>query len=57
MYLLSDNENITKYVETKETENYYYIFMEYCNDGDLKEYMRKLNISKFSENETKQFLI
>ena len=31
--------------------------MEYCNDGDLKDYMRKLNILKFSENETKQFLI
>ena len=31
--------------------------MEYCNDGDLKDYMKKKNISKFSENETKQFLI
>ena len=31
--------------------------MEYCNDGDLKDYMEKLKISKFPENETKQFLI
>ena len=31
--------------------------MEYCNDGDLKNYMENLNILKFSENETKQFLI
>ena len=31
--------------------------MEYCNNGDLKDYMIKKGISKFPENETKQFLI
>ena len=36
----SDNLNIVQFFESFETKNNYYIVMEYCNAGDMSEYVK-----------------
>jgi serine/threonine protein kinase len=34
-------DNIVKLYDIKKTENHFYVFLEYCSDGDLQKYIRK----------------
>lgn len=34
------NEHIVEYFDIKKTSTSYYIFLEYCGDGDLKRYIK-----------------
>jgi len=34
-----NHSNIVKLIDVARTNNYLYMFLEYCADGDLKEYM------------------
>lgn len=44
-----DNVNIIKLYDIKKTSNNIYLMLEYCNEGDLMEYLKKRG--KFSEEE------
>jgi serine/threonine-protein kinase ULK/ATG1 len=35
-----NNENIIKLYDIKKTANNFYLILEYCNEGDLNEYLK-----------------
>lgn len=49
------NVNIIKMYDVKRTTNNYYLILEYCNEGDLKQYLEKKG--KLSEEEAVDILI
>ena len=54
-----NHPNIVKLFDVARTSNYLYMFLEYCADGDLKEYLHKQKSSKekrLSEVESVIFL-
>ena len=41
------NKNILKLYDIKKTSTNFYLMLEYCNEGDLKQYLkRKKNLSE-----------
>ena len=36
-----DNSNIIKLYDIKKTANNFYLILEYCNEGDLSQYLKK----------------
>ena len=36
-----DHPNVVRLIETSESENNFYIFMEYCSEGDLSKFIAK----------------
>ena len=36
-----DNRNIIKLYDIKKTANNFYLILEYCNEGDLSQYLKK----------------
>lgn len=51
-----NHPNIVKLYDVARTSNYLYMFLEYCKDGDLKEYLQKKEDKILSENEAITFL-
>lgn len=51
-----NSENIVKYHDSFEDEGIYSIVMEYCNRGDLEEYVTSQPNSRLSEEESIAFL-
>lgn len=43
------NPNIVRLYDVARTNNYLYMFLEYCADGDLKDYMTKKEEKRLSE--------
>jgi serine/threonine protein kinase len=50
-----DNINIIKLYDIKKTSNNIYLMLEYCNEGDLMQYMKKKK--KLSEEEAVEILV
>ena len=48
------SENVIKYIDSATTEKNVYIFMEFCNGGDLEHYIRKKK--RLTEDEGLEFL-
>ena len=44
-----NHPNIVKLYDVARTSNYLYMFLEYCKDGDLKEYLQKKEDKILSE--------
>jgi serine/threonine-protein kinase ULK/ATG1 len=44
-----NHNNVVKLHDVARTSNYLYMFLEYCQDGDLKEYMMKKQEKRLSE--------
>lgn len=36
-----NSKNIVKLLDTFESQNNYYLILEYCEQGDLRQYLRK----------------
>lgn len=51
-----NHQNIMHLYEYFETENNFYLVINYCNGGDLESYMRKNKIKFFNENEALKIL-
>ena len=51
-----NSENIVKLYDNFECKGHYYIVMEYCNAGDLEDYMESKPKERISENEALDFL-
>lgn len=49
------NQNIIKLYDIKKTVNNYYLIMEYCNEGDLSEYLKQKK--KLTEDEAVEYFI
>lgn len=43
------HSNIVRLLDVARTNNYLYMFLEYCSDGDLKEYMQRKEEKRLSE--------
>jgi serine/threonine-protein kinase ULK/ATG1 len=43
------HNNIVRLIDVARTNNYLYMFLEYCADGDLKEYMQGKQEKRLSE--------
>ena len=50
-----DNRNIIKLYDIKKTANNFYLILEYCNEGDLSQYLKKNRT--LSEKEAIEFFI
>ena len=50
-----DNRNIIKLYDIKKTANNFYLILEYCNEGDLSQYLKKNKT--LSEKEAIEFFI
>lgn len=50
-----NNENIIKLYDMKKTKNNFYLILEYCNEGDLADYVKKKRT--LTEDEAVEFLI
>jgi serine/threonine-protein kinase ULK/ATG1 len=50
-----NNVNIIKLYDIKKTQNNIYLMLEYCNEGDLMQYLKKRG--KLTEEETIEFFI
>lgn len=44
-----ESQNIVKLIDVARTANSIYMFLEYCNDGDLNNYMSKKKDKRLSE--------
>lgn len=44
-----NHPNVVKLFDVARTSNYLYMFLEYCADGDLKDYMSKNEEKRLSE--------
>lgn len=44
-----NHPNIVRLYDVARTSNYLYMFLEYCADGDLKDYMTKKEDKRLSE--------
>ena len=49
-----NNENIIKLYDLKKTSNNFYLMLEYCNEGDLSQYLKDRKI--LTEDEAVEFL-
>jgi serine/threonine protein kinase len=45
----ADHPYIVKLYDVARTPHYLYLFLEYCNDGDLKKYLQNKNGKRLSE--------
>jgi serine/threonine protein kinase len=57
---LPPHQNLVKYYglfEPTENDNTYYLILEYCNGGDLKQYKKDNNITTMSEAEVKKIAL
>lgn len=52
---LIDHPNIMHLYEFMETNNNYYLVIQYCNNGDLENYLKKYK--HLTENEAVYFLM
>lgn len=50
-----NNENIIKLYDIKKTANNFYLILEYCNEGDLNEYLKQKKY--LTEDEAVEFLL
>ncbi len=50
-----NNENIIKLYDLKKTSNNFYLMLEYCNEGDLCQYLKERKF--LTEDEAVEFLI
>lgn len=50
-----DNENIIKLYDIKKTANNFYLILEYCNEGDLNEYLKQKKY--LTEDEAVEYLL
>lgn len=50
-----NNSNIIKLYDIRKTQNNIYLIIEYCNEGDLMQYLKKRG--KLTEEETVEFLV
>ena len=50
-----NNDNIIKLYDIKKTANNFYLIMEYCNEGDLLQYLKDKN--QLPEDEATDFLL
>ena len=50
-----NNENIIKLSDIKKTSNNFYLILEYCNEGDLSEYLKQKGY--LTEDEAVEFLL
>lgn len=50
-----NHPNVMHLYEYMETQNNYYLVIQYCNNGDLENYLKKHNY--LSENEAVYFLM
>ena len=50
-----NNENIIKLYDMKKTKNNFYLILEYCNEGDLADYVKKKKT--LTEDEAIEFLM
>ncbi|CAD8178145.1 unnamed protein product [Paramecium octaurelia] len=51
-----NHPNIVRLFDVARTNNYLYMFLEYCADGDLKDYMAKKDEKRLSELEAVIFI-
>jgi len=51
-----NHQNIMHLFDFLESGNNYYLIMQYCNNGDLEQYMKNKNKKFFSEDESIYFL-
>ena len=49
------NQNIIQLYDIKKTANNFYMILEYCNEGDMEEYLKKKEY--FTEEESIDFLL
>jgi serine/threonine protein kinase len=49
-----DNINIIKLYDIKKTQNNIYLMLEYCNEGDLQQELKRMG--KFSEQTSVEYL-
>lgn len=49
-----NSENVIKYIDTLSNDKNVYIFMEYCNGGDMETYLEKKKY--LPEDEAREFL-
>ena len=49
-----DNVNIMKLYDLKKTSNNFYLMLEYCNEGDLSQYLKERKT--LTEDEAVEFL-
>ena len=52
---LINHPNIMHLYEFMETQNNYYLILQYCNNGDLEGYLKQHGV--LSENEATYFLM
>jgi serine/threonine-protein kinase ULK/ATG1 len=50
-----NNENIIKLFDIKKTANNFYLILEYCNEGDLNDYLKQKGY--LTEDEAVEFLL
>jgi serine/threonine protein kinase len=50
-----NNPNVVKYIDDFETVNNAYLVLEYCNEGDMEEYMQKKKSKRIPEEEAKGY--
>jgi len=50
-----NHPNIMHLFEFMETSNNYYLVIQYCNNGDLEQHLKKMG--KFSESESTYYLM
>ena len=50
-----NNANIVKLYDIKKTSNNFYLVLEYCNEGDLSEYIKAKKL--LTEEEGVEFLL
>jgi serine/threonine-protein kinase ULK2 len=50
-----NNDNIIKLYDIKKTANNFYLIMEYCNEGDLMQYLKKKK--KLSEDDAIEYFV
>ncbi len=50
-----NNENIIKLYDIKKTANNFYLILEFCNEGDLSEYLKQKGY--LTEDEAVEFLL
>lgn len=51
-----NNKHIVRLYDVARTQHNLYMFLEYCMDGDLKEYLKKKDGNRLSEQEALMFL-
>jgi serine/threonine protein kinase len=44
-----NHRNVVKLIDVARTNNYLYMFLEFCQDGDLKDFMMSKSERRLSE--------